>query len=107
MPSHLPIDPVPKPAPSLHRYFEPVVLVFVAMSAIVLALDQPGYHYCGSGTPEGMLIDSPVVLVGYHYCGSGAPEGMCSYVNVNELRLGFSNTTRNPEGILSHNNRKS
>ncbi len=22
--------------------------------------------------------------------------------NVNELRLGFSNTTRNPEGILSH-----
>jgi hypothetical protein len=28
-------------------------------------------------------------------------------VNVNELRLGFSNTTRNPEGILSHNNRKS
>jgi hypothetical protein len=29
------------------------------------------------------------------------------YVNVNELRLGFSNTTRNPEGILSHNNRKS
>jgi hypothetical protein len=30
-----------------------------------------------------------------------------AYVNVNELRLGFSNTTRNPEGILSHNNRKS
>jgi hypothetical protein len=28
-------------------------------------------------------------------------------VNVNELRLGFSNTTRNPEGIQSHNNRKS
>jgi hypothetical protein len=28
-------------------------------------------------------------------------------VNVNELRLGFSNTTGNPEGILSHNNRKS
>ncbi len=28
------------------------------------------------------------------------------HVNVNELRLGFSNTTRNPEGILSHNNRK-
>jgi hypothetical protein len=28
-------------------------------------------------------------------------------VNVNELRLGFSNTTRNPEGTLSHNNRKS
>jgi hypothetical protein len=27
-------------------------------------------------------------------------------VNVNELRMGFSNTTRNPEGILSHNNRK-
>ncbi len=27
-------------------------------------------------------------------------------VNVNELRLGFSNTTRNPEGILSHNSRK-
>jgi hypothetical protein len=27
--------------------------------------------------------------------------------NVNELQLGFSNTTRNPEGILSHNNRKS
>jgi hypothetical protein len=32
---------------------------------------------------------------------------MCWCVNVNELRLGFSNTTRNPEGILSHNNRKS
>jgi len=29
------------------------------------------------------------------------------HVNANELRLGFSNTTRNPEGILSHNNRKS
>jgi hypothetical protein len=28
-------------------------------------------------------------------------------VNVNELRVGFSNTTRNPEGILSHDNRKS
>ena len=28
-------------------------------------------------------------------------------VNVNELRLGFSNTTRSPEGILSHNNRNS
>jgi hypothetical protein len=26
--------------------------------------------------------------------------------NVSELRLGFSNTTRNPEGTLSHNNRK-
>ncbi len=26
--------------------------------------------------------------------------------NVHELRLGFSNTTRNPEGTLSHNNRK-
>jgi hypothetical protein len=23
--------------------------------------------------------------------------------NANELRLGFSNTTRNPEGVLSHN----
>jgi hypothetical protein len=31
---------------------------------------------------------------------------VCLNVNVNELRLGFSNTTRNPEGILSHNNRK-
>ncbi len=29
------------------------------------------------------------------------------HVNVNERRLGFSNTTRNPEGILRHNNRKS
>ncbi len=28
-------------------------------------------------------------------------------VNVIELRLGFSNTARNPEGILSHNNRNS
>ncbi len=28
-------------------------------------------------------------------------------VNVKELRLGFSNTARNPEGILSHNSRKS
>jgi hypothetical protein len=28
----------------------------------------------------------------------------CVAVNVNELRLGFSNTTRNPEGILSHSN---
>jgi hypothetical protein len=28
-------------------------------------------------------------------------------VNVKKLRLGFSNTTRNPEGILSQNNRKS
>ncbi len=35
-------------------------------------------------------------------------EGVCVGVNVNvhELRLGFSNTTRNPEGILSHNNKK-
>ena len=75
MPSHVPIDPVPKPAPSLHRYFEPVVLVFVAMSAIVLALDQPGYHYCGSGAPEGMLIDGPfgspvLVCCGNHNCGT-------------------------------------
>jgi hypothetical protein len=36
--------------------------------------------------------------------GHGSP---CLNVSVNELRLGFSNTTRNPEGILSHNNRKS
>jgi hypothetical protein len=28
-------------------------------------------------------------------------------VNDSELRLGFSNTTRNPEGILSRSNRKS
>ncbi len=28
-------------------------------------------------------------------------------VNVNELRLGLSNTTRNPEGVLNHSNRKS
>jgi hypothetical protein len=27
-------------------------------------------------------------------------------VNVHELRLGFSNTTRSPEGLLSHNNRE-
>jgi hypothetical protein len=27
--------------------------------------------------------------------------------NGNELRLGFSNTTKNPEGTLSHNNRES
>ncbi len=26
------------------------------------------------------------------------------YMQILELRLGFSNTTRNPEGILSHNN---
>ncbi len=31
--------------------------------------------------------------------------GVCKCID--ELRLGFSNTTRNPEGILSHNNRKS
>ena len=37
----------------------------------------------------------------------GAPCLGSEYVNVNELRLGFSNTTRNPEGILSHSNRKS
>ncbi len=30
-------------------------------------------------------------------------ENAAKQVNVNELRLGFSNTTRNPEGILSHN----
>ncbi len=41
-----------------------------------------------------------------------ATRGVCgvrvhAHVNVNELGLGFSNTTRNPEGILSHNNRKS
>ncbi len=35
----------------------------------------------------------------------GSPGGV--NVNVDELRLGFSNTTRNPEGILSLNNRKS
>ncbi len=32
---------------------------------------------------------------------------MVDSVDVNELRLGFLDTTRNPEGILSHNNRKS
>jgi hypothetical protein len=34
-------------------------------------------------------------------------SGFLVNVNVNELRLGFSNATRNLEGILSHNNRKS
>jgi hypothetical protein len=38
--------------------------------------------------------------------GAGCVQGAVN-VNVNELRLGFSNTARNPEGILSHNNRKS
>ncbi len=44
---------------------------------------------------------------------AGAEEvRVLSNVNVNERRLGFSNTTRNPEGLnpegtLSHNNRKS
>jgi hypothetical protein len=37
----------------------------------------------------------------------GVGPCMFQYVIVNELRLGFSNTSRNPEGILSHNNRKS
>jgi hypothetical protein len=37
---------------------------------------------------------------------SRRPLATCS-PDVHELRLGFSNTTRNPEGILSHNNRKS
>jgi hypothetical protein len=35
----------------------------------------------------------------------GGAKGVGGGVNENELRLGFSNTTRNPEGILSHNNR--
>jgi hypothetical protein len=28
-------------------------------------------------------------------------------IKANELQLGFSNTTRKPEGTLNHNNRKS
>jgi hypothetical protein len=52
---------------------------------------------------------------GHHIRREGGSEGESSWVaspvypvnvNVNELRLGLSNTTRNPEGILSHNNRK-
>jgi hypothetical protein len=35
------------------------------------------------------------------------PSGACVVRNVHELRLGLSNTTRDPEGILSHDNRKS
>jgi hypothetical protein len=38
---------------------------------------------------------------------AGWPPERCVHVNVNELRLGFSNTTRNSEGILSHHNRMS
>ncbi len=39
-----------------------------------------------------------------HLCPTRTMTGGGS---VNELRLGFSNTTRNPEGILCHNNRQS
>jgi hypothetical protein len=45
------------------------------------------------------------IINGGSHAGTSGP-GVVN-VNVNELRLGFSNTTRNPEGILSHNNRKS
>ncbi len=45
-------------------------------------------------------------LVGLAVASDGISAAVVE-VNVNELRLGFSNTTRNPEGILSHNNRKS
>jgi hypothetical protein len=31
--------------------------------------------------------------------------GCVVHVNVHELRLGFSNTTRNPEGLQRHHNR--
>jgi hypothetical protein len=33
--------------------------------------------------------------------GAATSDRVQVHVNVNELRLGFSNTTRNPEGLLS------
>jgi hypothetical protein len=36
--------------------------------------------------------------------GEGAGQRKEHDVNVKELRLGFSSTNRNPEGILSHSN---
>jgi hypothetical protein len=41
------------------------------------------------------------------YCSGHPGFKSEATVIVNELRLGFSNTTRNPEGRLSHTNRKS
>jgi hypothetical protein len=50
------------------------------------------------------VVEESVCTLCAIYCPLMGKEGAG---NVNELQLGFSNTTRNPEGILSHNNRKS
>jgi hypothetical protein len=43
--------------------------------------------------------------LGVHKDEAGLVAKGAEVANVNELRIGFSNTTRNPEGILSLNNR--
>ncbi len=51
-----------------------------------------------------MHLESPSVRtpVCTPHTASDAPLQVQATVNVNDLRLGFSDTTRNPEGILSH-----
>ncbi len=48
-----------------------------------------------------------VGLTGVAYWSTQHAFGDLMYVPCWGVKFGFSNTTRNPEGILSHNNRKS
>jgi hypothetical protein len=94
--------------PAATRVTRPASLVNHAPSPG--ALNAPGYvQGSAAGQPDHPLETRAT------RCGQCGPSPLTPRhthrvnvnVNVNELRLGFSNTTRNPEGILSHNNRKS
>jgi hypothetical protein len=76
---------------------------------------RPRAHHHGV---QPLVRRHPAPRLGLHHrhqrdpseVGAPASVGVLVYVHVNELRLGFSNTTRNPEGIncyLSHYDRKS
>jgi hypothetical protein len=72
------------------------------VSSAVLPRDRvrtpPPPSLCTSPSTRYHCPCAPWGIIGAPACSRCAIGG----VNANELRLGFSNTTRNPEGILSH-----
>jgi hypothetical protein len=79
----------------------------LAEVALTQADSQPWtvLYYCFPvHVDTGAAAGGPGIVWSMPRVCASVPHGV--NVHVHELRLGFSNTTWNPEGILRHNNRK-